>query len=100
MLRLRVRSPSAPLPSVTFYSMAHGPCVCRSPPIKDVCMTKGFSLLFVALTVAVLTLAGCTPSMPEKPGKKGGSLPVADAKAAKIRAAIEKLDPEDRKIAE
>jgi hypothetical protein len=51
-------------------------------------MNKGFSLVAFALAVALLGMGGCT----EKTAPA--------TKADKIKAAMEKLDPEDRKLAE
>ena len=54
-------------------------------------------LAFLALT-GPLILAGCTDTTTDKQAK--GSAPAPDGADAKIQAQLEKLDPEDRKLAE
>jgi outer membrane murein-binding lipoprotein Lpp len=60
-------------------------------------MTRRIPLLVAAL-LGTLVLAGCFSSA-EKPAAEKAK-PAAESKDAKIRAAIEELDPEDRKLAE
>jgi hypothetical protein len=69
-------------------------------------MNKGISLILTLGACGSLFLAGCIGSSVDKPAK--GSDPQKspqvsappDAKNSKILAALDKLDPEDRKLAE
>jgi hypothetical protein len=69
-------------------------------------MNKGISLILTLGACGSLFLAGCIGSTVDKPAK--GSDPqkspqvsaTPEAKNPKILAALEKLDPEDRKLAE
>lgn len=69
-------------------------------------MNKGISLILTLGACGSLFLAGCIGSSTDKPAK--GSDPqktppvtaTPEAKNPKIQAALEKLDPEDRKLAD
>jgi hypothetical protein len=69
-------------------------------------MNKGISLILTLVASGLLFLAGCIGSSVDKPAK--GNDPqkspqvsaTPEQKNPKIQAALDKLDPEDRKLAE
>jgi hypothetical protein len=67
-------------------------------------MNKGISLIVTAAAFGLVYLAGCIGSAPEKSTKgndpKKTEVSATRDKSAKIEAALAKLDPADRKLAE
>ena len=67
-------------------------------------MNKGFSPILTAAALGLVFVAGCFVAAPDKPPKasepKKSEVAAVPDKKAKIQAAMLKLDPEDRKLAE
>lgn len=67
-------------------------------------MNKGFSLILTVAALGLVFFAGCFVAAPDKPPKaseaKKSEVSAAPDKKAKIQAAMAKLDPADRKLAE